>query len=79
MSMGTLVYSTQSGLGQTFIAQKPSSYNPRSVIVEEFCFICGRPTDHSGEHEDGVTVSSETITDTYVIYTTYVKHRSNFD
>ena len=74
MSNGTLVYSTRSGAGTIYSSPEVSSYHPRKILVEEFCFICGRPTDHSGEHSGSITVESEQIYADTVVYVSYVKY-----
>lgn len=46
----TLAYSTSTG-------DAVKVWHETHEIWDEFCFICGRCTDHSGEHTDRVEVS----------------------
>jgi hypothetical protein len=40
-------------------------------VYEDFCFICGRATDHVGEHNDVENVEYDTDTREYVVETQY--------
>jgi hypothetical protein len=54
MSTSTLAYSSSTGTGTTYIAPEHDT-TPAAVSFyedDEYCSVCGRCTNHVGEHED---------------------------
>lgn len=59
--------------------ERPVKVRETVEVWEDFCFVCGRPTDHIGEHEDmeGVTYVSRTeeyVTDNGVRWVTHTAY-----
>lgn len=70
----TMVYSTSTDKGaQDFRPVDLGMPQVRSDVWDEFCFICGRCTDHSGEHDNGVTEYTVRQVGAVTMHTIYVR------
>lgn len=56
-----------SSTGETTEVFTPEAQEALPQYFEEFCFICGRPTDHAGEHEGAVTTVDKFEYENYVL------------